>query len=62
MNVPHIWIAGDPAPVRPAEGSPDYARELERYADNLERMLIWLVRDYAAFPNKIAAAMREAVA
>lgn len=53
-----IWQGGDPQPIRPAKGCSDYARELERYADALEEILIWLARDYARLPNEIAAALQ----
>jgi hypothetical protein len=56
-----IWYAGADAPVRPIRkeevSDAAYARALEHYADNIERMLVWLLQNYAQFPNRIKAEM-----
>lgn len=51
------WRRGDPSPVRPSRDDPDYVRKLERYASDIEDMLIWLANDYAYVPTHINLAM-----
>jgi hypothetical protein len=51
------WRRGDPAPVRPSRDDPDYVRKLERYASNIEDMLIWLARNYPDVPTHISLAL-----
>lgn len=49
------WTPGDPAPERPSRRtSPSeviYQRDMERYADNLERMLVFFGYEFAQIGN-----------